>query len=159
MKTILLTVLFACAVHLRAGDAKSWDPKAAAAYLDGRMGWWAAWPSAARDHDTFCISCHTSLPYALGRPALRSGLGEQPSADERQFLDNMAKRVSLWDDVQPFYNDAKSGANKSAESRSTEAVMNALVLARYQEPAAKDALRNMWALQLKTARSAARGPG
>jgi squalene-hopene/tetraprenyl-beta-curcumene cyclase len=29
-------------------------------------------------------------------------------------------------------------------------VLNALILARYEAPAAKDALRNMWALQLKT---------
>jgi squalene-hopene/tetraprenyl-beta-curcumene cyclase len=52
--------------------------------------------------------------------------------------------------VEPFYNDAKSGAPKSAESRATEAVLNALVLARYQVPAAQEALRNMWALQLKS---------
>jgi len=151
MKTILLAALFGCAWLCQAGDTKSWSPQAAATYLDGRMGWWAAWPSAARDHDTFCVSCHTSLPYALGRSALRTGLGEQAiSANERLFLDNVAKRVSLWDEVQPFYNDAKSGAPKSAESRGTEAVLNALILARYDAPAARDALRNMWALQLKT---------
>jgi squalene-hopene/tetraprenyl-beta-curcumene cyclase len=149
-KTVLFVVAFGCALPALAADAKSWDPKAAAAYLDGRMDWWAAWGPAARDHDTFCISCHTTLPYALGRPALRTGAGEQGmTASERKFLDNMEKRVSLWDEVLPFYNDAKNGAPKSAESRGTEAVLNALVLARYGEPAAKDALRNMWALQLK----------
>lgn len=151
MKTILLTTLSLCAVQAQAGDSKSWDRKAAAAYLDGRMGWWESWPSAARDHDTFCVSCHTSLPYALGRPALRSALAEPgPSDTERKFLDNIAKRVSLWDEVLPFYSDAKNGAPKSAESRGTEAVLNALVLVSYEAPAAKDALRNMWALQLKT---------
>ena len=150
MKTMLLAVLLGGAIQALAGDAKSWDPKAAAGYLDGRMEWWSVWPSAARDHDTFCISCHTTLPYALGRPAMRSSLGEHGlSANERVFLDNMAKRVAIWDEAQPFYNDAKSGANKSAESRSTEAVLNAVVMARYQAPAAKDAIRNMWALQLK----------
>ena len=150
MKAVLFVVAFGCAFPALAADAKSWDPKAAAAYLDGRMDWWASWAPAARDHDTFCVSCHTTLPYALGRPALRTGAGEHGvSASERAFLDNMEKRVSLWDQVLPFYNDAKNGAPKSAESRSTEAVLNALVLARYGEPAAKDALRNMWALQLK----------
>jgi squalene-hopene/tetraprenyl-beta-curcumene cyclase len=150
MKTILLAISFLCAWQAQAGDAKSWDRKAAAAYLDGRMNWWETWPSAARDHETFCISCHTSLPYALARPALRSALAEHgPSADERVFLDNISKRVSLWQEVEPFYNDAKNGAPKSAESRGTEAVLNALVLARYETPAAIDALRNMWALQLK----------
>lgn len=148
MKTLLLLTLAGGSL-LQAADSKTWDAKAAAAYLDGRMGWWAAWKPAARDHDTFCVSCHTTLPYALGRPAMRGGLGEaKPSAEERQFLDNMEKRVSLWDEVKPFY-DAKSGPTKAVESRNTEAVLNALVLARYDEPAAKDALRNMWALQLK----------
>jgi squalene-hopene/tetraprenyl-beta-curcumene cyclase len=151
MKTILLGILFGCAAHAQDGNVKSWDRQAAAAYLDGRMGWWTTWPSAARDHETFCVSCHTSLPYALGRPALRAALHEQgPSANERKFLDNIAKRVSLWSEVEPFYNDAKSGVPKSAEARATEAVMNALVLARYEAPAAKEALGNMWALQLKT---------
>ncbi len=146
----LVAAALGCAWQGLAADAKTWDAKAAASYLDGRMGWWSAWQPAARDHDTFCISCHTTLPYALGRPALRSSLGEaKVSAPERAFLDNMEKRVSLWSEVLPFYNDEKNGAPKSAESRGTEAVLNALVLARYDEPAAKDALRNMWALQLK----------
>jgi len=151
MKTILLAMLCGCALQAQPGDTKVWDRQAAAAYLDGRMGWWAGWPSAARDHETFCVSCHTSLPYALARPALRAALGEQgPSANERKFLENTARRVSLWAEVEPFYNDAKSGAPKTAEARGTEAVLNALILARYQAPAAKDALRNMWALQLKS---------
>ena len=151
MKTVLLAISFLCASQAQAGDAKSWDRKAAAAYLDGRMSWWASWPSAARDHETFCVSCHTSLPYALARPAMRSALAEHgPSADESTFIANISKRVSLWQEVEPFYSDAKNGAPKSAESRGTEAVLNALVLARYQAPAALDALRNMWALQLKT---------
>jgi len=150
MRTVALVIFFLCVSQAQAGDAKSWDRKAAAAYLDGRMNWWESWPSAARDHGTFCVSCHTSLPYALARPALRSALAEQDiSADERVFLDNISKRVSLWQEVDPFYSDAKNGAPKSAESRGTEAVLNALVLNRYGAPAAADALRNMWALQLK----------
>jgi len=153
MKTILVITALAClgATLSRAADAPSWNRQAAAAYLDGRMGWWSTWPPAVRDHDTFCISCHTTLPYSLARPALRSALGEQgPSANERTFLDNLSRRVSLWNDVQPFYTDAKNGPPKSAEARSTEAVLTALALARYQAPAARDALRNMWDLQLKT---------
>src|SRR3984885_10525823 len=110
MKTILLAISFLCVWQAQAGDAKSWDRKAAAAYLDGRMAWWESWPSAVRDHDTFCVSCHTSMPYALARPALRSALGEHgPSADERVFLDNISKRVSIWQEAEPFYSDAKNG--------------------------------------------------
>jgi len=151
MKSILLALFSLWAVQAQTGDTRSWDRKAAAAYLDGRMSWWESWPSAARDHDTFCVSCHTSLPYALGRPALRSALAEQgPSPEERKFLENISKRVRLWQEVDPFYSDAKNGAPKSAEARATEAVLDALVLARYGAPATVDALRNMWALQLKT---------
>src|SRR5438128_7962928 len=75
----------------------AWNEKAAAAYLDGRTTWWMDWKTAARDHDTFCISCHTALPYALGRPALRAALGERaPSPNERKFLDNVIKRFRMW---------------------------------------------------------------
>lgn len=56
-----------------------------------------SWPGAARDHGTFCISCHTAVAYALGRPALRSPSGETGLSDgERRRLDNVMKRVRLW---------------------------------------------------------------
>src|SRR5271155_2833995 len=123
----LLTVpLFA------ADEAGSWSPRGAAAYLDQRADWWIGWKSAQRDHDTFCISCHTALPYALGRPSLRSALAEQsPSAGERQLLANVTKRVRIW----------------------TEAVLNALILATSDPkfgPDTKLAFDNMWGQQLKT---------
>src|SRR5260370_9259051 len=50
--------------------ASSWDQKAAATYLDQRAAWWMEWPKAARDHETFCVSCHTAVPSALSRPPL-----------------------------------------------------------------------------------------
>jgi squalene-hopene/tetraprenyl-beta-curcumene cyclase len=110
--------------------ANPWDQKAAAAYLDQRAGWWMGWPRAARDHETFCVSCHTAVPYAMSRPALRAALAEQgPSANERKLLDNIKKRVRLWKEVAPFYTDADRGAYKSVESRGTESVLNALILA------------------------------
>jgi squalene-hopene/tetraprenyl-beta-curcumene cyclase len=112
-----------------ARTATSWDQKAAAAYLDQREGWWMGWPKAARDHQTFCVSCHTAVPYALSRPVLRKALGEtSPSEDERRLLDNVTKRVRLWNEVAPFYSDADRGAYKTAESRGTESVLNALIL-------------------------------
>ena len=148
MRILLLAVLCGWAGQAQTGT-KAWNTQAAADYLDGRMDWWADWPNAARDHGTFCVSCHTSMPYALGRPALRGALGEKgPSASERRFVDNIAKRVSMWNDVLPFYNE-KSGPTKAVESRNTEAVLDALVLARYRAPGTADALRHMWALQLK----------
>ena len=51
-------------------DTPAWNAKGAAAYLDGQIEWWSTWPNAKRDHDTFCVSCHTVAPYVLARPAL-----------------------------------------------------------------------------------------
>jgi squalene-hopene/tetraprenyl-beta-curcumene cyclase len=88
-----------------------------------------AWPSAQQDHETFCVSCHTALPYALSRSALRAAMAEQaPSPNEQRLLDNVTKRVRLWKDVEPFYKDADRGPYKSVESRGTESVLNALIL-------------------------------
>ncbi len=130
----------------------SWDQRAAAAYLDQRAGWWMEWPKAARDHETFCVSCHTAVPYALSRPALRRGLAEEaPSANERRLLDNVTKRVRLWKEVAPFYSDADRGAYKTVESRGTESVLNALILASNDAQSGRlsndtrAAMDNMWA--------------
>src|SRR5215472_13447193 len=92
----------------------SWDPKSAAAYLDRRLTWWMDWPRAQRDHDTFCVSCHTAVPYALSRSALRTALAEQtPSPIERRLADSVVNRVRLWKEVEPFYKDADRGPYKS----------------------------------------------
>src|SRR5437016_4004495 len=137
--------------------ASSWDQKAAAAYLDQRAAWWMEWPKAARDHETFCVSCHTAVPYALSRPALRKSLAEAaPSANERRLLDNVAKRVRLWKEVAPFYSDADRGVYKTVESRGTESVLNALILSSNDAPHGqlsndtRMALENMWAEQQTT---------
>src|SRR5262245_5799164 len=82
----------------------AWNARAAAAYLDGRQAWWQQWPNAARDHDTACVSCHTALPYALARPALRRTLGEHDlAAPERPMIANIEKRVKIWTDDEQFY--------------------------------------------------------
>ncbi len=141
---MLCILLGACARH----DSASWDPRSAAAYLDHRENWWGKWPTAARDRDTFCISCHTALPYALARPTLRGALAESgPSAVERALLDDVEKRVGLWSQTQPYYRDM------AAASRSTESVLNALILANHdaregrRSASTQAALDNMWALQ------------
>src|SRR5215472_872658 len=137
-----------------ASVASSWDQKAAAAYLDRRQEWWMSWPRAQRDHDTFCVSCHTAMPYALSRSALRTELAEKaPSADEQKLLDNVTKRVRLWKEVAPIYPDAQWGAHKSVESRGTESVLNALILVSRDAESgqlssdARTALDNMWGEQ------------
>ncbi len=152
----ILAASFAIGVFAEETPA-SWSGKRAATYLDGRMAWWMGWQPAARDHQTFCVSCHTVAPYAIGRPSLRAVLSEPaPSATERKLLDNITKRVRLWAEVEPFYPDATRGVPKTAESRGTESIFNALILASYDAPGGKLsadtrlALDNMWAEQLKT---------
>lgn len=138
------------------GQTAGWSPKAAAAYLDGRSSWWMDWPSAQRDHGTFCVSCHTLAPYALGRPSLRSALAEHaPSANEARMYENITKRVRTWKEMEPFYADQTNGLPKTSESRGTEAIFNALILSSRDSASgklsddARLALNNMWALQLK----------
>ena len=134
--------------------ARFFERTAAAAYLDQRQDWWMGWPRAQRDHDTFCVSCHTAVPYALSRPTLRKALGEQTlSANERRLLDNVTRRVRLWKEVAPFYSDADRGIYKTVESRGTESVLNALILASHDAEMGqlsndtRAALDAMWAEQ------------
>lgn len=134
-----------------------WNTKTAATYLDQRAAWWAGWSTAGRDHNTFCVSCHTTLPYVLARPVLRTELHESgPSANERTIVDNVRTRVRLWSEVAPYYNDTTYGARKGVESRATESVINALILANFDAQSGqlnddtRIALDNMWALQKTT---------
>jgi squalene-hopene/tetraprenyl-beta-curcumene cyclase len=147
----------AYASHAESTASNTWNPKAAAAYMDQREAWWMQWKGAARDHQTFCVSCHTAVPYALSRPVLHKVLNEQtPSSNERALLDNVTKRVRLWKEVAPFYTDPDYGVHKATESRGTEAVLNALVLASYDAQSGRlsddtrAAFDNMWALQQTT---------
>jgi len=132
------------------------DWKAAAAFMDGRQTWWQSWPNSQRDHDTFCVSCHSAMPYAISRPTLRGALGEAgPSEPERKLIENVARRVALWRDVEPWYPDQTRGIPKTSESRGTESVFSALVLAMRDAQTGKmaddtrAAFANMWALQMR----------
>lgn len=76
------------------------------------------------------------------------------------MLSNVRKRVALWNEVQPYYLDAKSGPGKSRESRSTESVLNALVLSSedhrsgHLSTLTRTAFEAAWALQLQTGTNA-----
>ena len=157
LAALLAAFLFAADGPSSTANAPTWSPKAAAAYLDEREDWWVSWKGAARDHQTFCVSCHTVLPYAMARPSLRAALAEQsPSPQEQRLLANVTKRVRMWKEVEPFYSDEKRGVPKTVESRGTESVLNAVILVGYDAPTgklsadARLALANMWATQLKT---------
>jgi squalene-hopene/tetraprenyl-beta-curcumene cyclase len=153
----LVTALSAIQPRAEADPSVAWNPKAAAAYLDQRATWWTTWPNAQRDHGTFCVSCHTALPYALARPALRRPLGETAaSPSEAALLANVTKRVTMWRDVEPFYPDQTRGVPKTSESRATEAILNAVILSRRDagngslSDEGRRAFDNMWPLQMKT---------
>jgi squalene-hopene/tetraprenyl-beta-curcumene cyclase len=153
--------ILALTLIARAAAAQGWDMRAAAAYLDARQTWWSAWPTAARDHQTACVSCHTALPYALARPSLRAALREnEPTSPERKLIDDVVKRVLMWREVEPFYPDQTNGLPKTSESRGTEAVLNALVLATRDAAAgrpsdeARLAFDNLWALQFRRGKPA-----
>ncbi len=130
-----------------------WSPQAAASYLDSREVWWQEWPRAQKDHGTICISCHTVVPYAMARPALRQQLTETGmAAPEKVMMDSVEKRVSHWSEMVPFYSEA-SGPGKTVEAHATEAVLNAVILASYDarlghlRPITRTALDAAWALQ------------
>jgi squalene-hopene/tetraprenyl-beta-curcumene cyclase len=161
LKSCLTAIFFAAAVAaaepVSAPVPQSFNGKAAAAYLDGRMNWWSTWPVSARDHGTFCVSCHTVLPYAMSRPALRHTLEEaMPSPTEVKLRDDVVKRVRMWHDVEPFYSDAQQGAPKTTESRGTESILDAMVLASSDAasgrltPDTQLAFQNMWGQQLQS---------
>jgi len=110
----------------------NWDRQAAARYLDEREIYWQGWDHAKKDHGTMCVSCHTQATYGLARPVLRNAMHEKgPSTAEQVMLDSIQKRVSLWNEMAPFYSDATSGAGKEVESRNAESVLNAIILSNY----------------------------
>ena len=160
---VLIGVLLAAAVAVAASkaalepDPGQFDAKAAAAYLDARAESWSTWSNAQRDRGTFCISCHTTLPYTLARPELRAPLGErQPSSAESKIFNNLLTRARNWREIEPFYPDQTRGIPKTSESRAIEAVMNAVVLSRsdarngHLSDDTRTAFDVMWSLQMKT---------
>lgn len=157
---VLLAIAFASlqhpAVRAAAGPentAASWNPEAAARYLDKREIEWQKWDHAQREQGTFCISCHTQIAYAYARPALRADIHEYGlNPPEEALLASIRKRVAMWNQLPPFYSDAQFGAGKAEEARSTEAILNAIILLRYDtlhlSSPTRAALNNVWALQL-----------
>ncbi len=147
-------VLSLSPVHAQSGDPGAWDPQAAAAYLDKRADWWSGWETAARESGTFCLSCHTTAPYGLARPMLRpAGHASEATQYERAVLESATTRVTHWAEIDPFYTDERHGPPKTSQSRGTEAILNALILAQHDarrgvlSDRTLQAFDNLWALQ------------
>jgi squalene-hopene/tetraprenyl-beta-curcumene cyclase len=156
-----ITAVHGASAHYDVSPAIGWNQKAAAEYLDSREVWWQDWPRAQKDHGTICISCHTVVPYAMARPALRRQLSEtEMPAPEKTMLESVEKRVSHWSEMVPFYSDAANGPGKTAEAHATEAVLNAVILASYDarqghlRPITRTAFDEAWALQEETGEKA-----
>jgi squalene-hopene/tetraprenyl-beta-curcumene cyclase len=142
--------------------APAWEAKTAAGYLDGRTSEWLDWSGSARGQGTACLSCHTSMPIALARPALARQLGEKaPGAAEQRLMDGVRKRVANWDRIVaaaaavknpfvPYY-----GGDRKPSALGTEAVMNALALVNHDtvrgngvlSAPARKALEHLWGQQ------------
>jgi squalene-hopene/tetraprenyl-beta-curcumene cyclase len=137
------------------GGSRSWDPAAAAAYLDARMDLWFANGTKLKtgDTQTACVSCHAGLAYAISRPVLRRVLhADTPSAQEAKLIDDTTRRVETYSTHQVLYD---FNERRQIESRGTEAVLNAVILTsadaakNLHEPSAptKKALARMWETQ------------
>ena len=142
----------------------NWKPLEAARYLDARGKTWSEFAGASRGAETThtsCICCHTVVPIALARQVLRQKLNDASRSEfEGWFFKERALRVDAWakldsPEYQLLYD---SSDDKKRESRGTEAVLNALVLAfddHYQglkspSAATKHAFTNLWELQVES---------
>lgn len=129
---------------------------------------WATNPSATLSGEgKACISCHTSLPYALVEPLL-----PEPYAAYTDLIENISERVLTWQDNTPWYSDEKAEQAAAlgglppdalkevfdAEgSRGVESILNAFILTMHDayqqlpaQPETRQAFDNMWSEQLQT---------
>jgi hypothetical protein len=130
-------------------------------YLDGRQNEWSRAARTQRGEGadrTSCVSCHTGISHALSRPALQRFVARDgASAPEERMIAAVTLRVNHWAELDsPRYRLMyDSDDDKKLESRGTEAVANALVLARRDaarqrtspSAATRTALRHLWETQ------------
>jgi squalene-hopene/tetraprenyl-beta-curcumene cyclase len=130
-----------------------WKGAEAGHYLDERA---EVWFKHAR-----CISCHTGLPYALGRPALRKLVGAlAPSEQETRLLAQIRRRVANWQklDSKEFGLYYSNNDIMKKQSWGTEAVFNSVILAfddHYQSrsspsAATRQAFAHLWQTQVQS---------
>lgn len=136
-------------------EGSGWDRESAASYLDERMDAWFANAKKLQtgQGETACVSCHTAVPYALSRPVLRRAMHVRSATpQEVRLLEEVTRRVETYDTHQLLYDHNEA---KETESRGTEAVLNALILAsadaeqnrRAASEPTRKALRRLWETQ------------
>jgi squalene-hopene/tetraprenyl-beta-curcumene cyclase len=160
---ILLTSIALClSDRVVFGQGADWKRKEAANYQDTRQEAWFSYRLADRGTGatkTSCVCCHTCVPYALARGALRHALGDRsPNATEKKLIDQTKVRVASWSnlsDKSVALMDSSS-AEKRKQSIGTEAVLNAVILAAADRYAGRStpsdptiqAFKNLWKEQL-----------
>jgi len=168
-----LTALF-CMVSGLAGCAQESADQVFARYARYGADAWARNPMATVSGEgAACLSCHTSLPYALVEPLLP---GSYPAYTD--LIDNVNNRVLNWSNNTPWYSDGKleeiaaladrpPDALKSflhaADSRGVEAISNAFIRGmldaysrRPAQPETQLAFANMWSEQIQSGPNAGR---
>lgn len=133
---------------------------------------WANNPTAKLSGEgDACISCHTSLPYALVEPLLPGD-----HAAYTDLIRNIDERVLTWQDNTPWYSDEKAemvaalgGLPPDAlkeildedGSRGVEAIFNAFIRTMHDAyegepagPVTRRAFENMWSEQLQSGSNA-----
>src|SRR5262245_21321223 len=79
--------------------ARGWDQEAAARYLDERMEIWFAKAKKLQSGkiETSCVSCHTTVPYVLARPALRRAMHmSNATPQEARLVEETTRRVESY---------------------------------------------------------------
>ena len=148
----LIVVLLAYPIARSGEEGLGWKPADAGKYLDDRQTVWF-------EHAD-CVSCHTVLPYALARPALRRIVGaEMRTQQEEKLLARVRLRAANWKKLDTdafglYYDDSEQ---KKKESWGTEAVLNAVVFAfddcsqgvSSPSEGVKQAFSNLWHTQVR----------
>jgi squalene-hopene/tetraprenyl-beta-curcumene cyclase len=159
---LLMSTALCLSERVVSGQGPDWKPKEAANYLDSRQEAWFSYGRADRRTGatkTSCVCCHTCVPYALARGALRHALGDQPpNATEKKLIDQTKLRVASWNNLRDnsIALMDPSSAEKRKESIGTEVVLNALILASADRYAGRStpsdptiqAFKNLWKEQL-----------
>lgn len=160
---IIVAVLAGAGVGSAAAETtKDWEPRLAHEYLEQRQAAWFLFTKAKRGEgatQTSCVSCHTNATFLLASPLLRR-LGGSPAAQEleKKIIDQVSLRVTNWDRLDsPQFGLAYDFSEiRKTQSRGTEAVMNAWLLAendreaKRKAPSAitRKAFTAMWQTQL-----------
>jgi squalene-hopene/tetraprenyl-beta-curcumene cyclase len=150
---ITLFLLASCQTNkwtTKALRAPAQDEEQALRYMDKTT---KNWLDGVSSHGGKCMSCHTTLPYAMARPA------HGQSEELLSMRTAIEERVKLFDEVgfegnvQPWYESFKKS------SYSNESVMNAITLVYMDKGVAqgteelggstKTALKLMWERQVK----------